>query len=314
MGVFRKSVMLGCLAAAAVAASLLVGSVQAVDACGEGGASGETGRVTVGFSNVVDSNGVPIPGSAQTIAADGEGTLELPKSFRDSLLEYVASMGKPLQVDEAVINGLKDIPVYSPPGKPASQEDIVRTGLWAQRLTLVPVGNMMTVIPMQSAITHARTVDIGKLAECHPLEFVKCVIPCGPADAALVRTAVAPLVTREAVVSPIQGVNCLLAADVAERIQNIVDMVELIKSSVPDDFDPKYPAGRPQHMESRLVVVDIPAGLSADVVTGALTEVLGLKGQLSEDGRRYLYRVHSFRQEEERAEQVAQALEALKKK
>lgn len=310
--------MLGSLAVAAVAVSLLVGSVQPVDACGEGGAPGETGRVTIGFSNVVDSNGVPVPGVARTIAADGEGTIKLPKPFRDLVVEFAAAQGKSLIVDESLLGGLRDHPVFSPDGKEAPLEDVVRTGLHMQRLALVPLGNMLTVLPAAQAIQSAPTVTIDKLSTRHPLEIVKCVIHCGPADATVVRTAVAPLMTREAVVSPVQGVNCLLAIDTSERIQGIVEMVEMIKASLPEDYDSRYPTGRqpqqPSTPDSRLVVVDIPAGLSADVVTGALTEVLGLKGQLSDDGRRYMYRVFSFTQEEERAKQVAQALSALKGK
>lgn len=310
--------MLGSLAVAAVAVSLLVGSVQPVDACGAGGTSGETGRITIGFQNVVDSSGIPVPGNARTIAADGEGTLKLPKPFRDLVVEFAAAQGKSLIVEESVLNGLKGHPVFSPDGREAALEDVVRTGLHMQRLALVPLGNMLTVVPTAQAITTAPTVTIDKLSERHPLEIVKCVIPCGPADATVVRTAVAPLMTREAIAAPVQGVNCLLAIDTAERLRSIVEMVEMIKASLPEDYDPRYPNGRqpqqPSTPDSRLVVVDIPAGLSADVVTGALTEVLGLKGQLSDDGRRYMYRVFSFAQEEERAKQVAQALAALKGK
>lgn len=142
--------------------------------------------------------------------------------LRTLILEYAASTGREIQVEHVPFQGLKDFTTLVPDAGVEKGEDLLRRALYSQQLVLIDRGEEFLVVPFDKAHAFVPNVDHKDLAKRHPLEVVKCVIPVASADVTILRTAVAPLHSRESIVAPVQGLNALIVCDLAMNVQNIV--------------------------------------------------------------------------------------------
>lgn len=215
-------------------------------------------------SMVVYSNGVSVPVS-EAIRAQGTG--EAPPGVVNGIdlrggrtkfplkyfLHAVAQVeGYRFLVEDAVYTGMKEVTIISRVPDPEIQGDmglfipakaffsVLQAMLKSQRLILVPFGEdsetslqFYEVLPTAQAITSSRAEDVVVLGSIDQFRgdgagFVTLIAPMKYADATIVRTAIAPFITREAIVSPIQGLNALLMADYASNVKRIAKIISLM--------------------------------------------------------------------------------------
>jgi len=209
--------------------------------------------VTVTVADAVKAQGAPpaeqpaTPSSVEGIDLRG-GRTKFPLRW---FLHAVAQVeGYRFIVEEAVYTGMKDVMIISrvPDGEgdtglfiPAKAFfSVLQAMLKTQRLILVPFGEnsdtslqFYEVLPTAQAITSSRAEDVVVLDSIDQFRgdgagFVTLIAPMKYADVTIVRTAIAPFHTREAVVAPIQGLNALLMADYASNVKRIAKIISLL--------------------------------------------------------------------------------------
>lgn len=272
-----KSLMLCGVGAAALCAAMWMG--QPVGAQDAGKPSGPAASAQSGYPDVPGAKVEKYP-------------------LRKLLMEYVAASGKRLHIEEPVLAGLKDSNVIVPSSPEFTTEDRVREGLHTQRLTMLPLGGGLTVLPFSQAVFNCPLVAPDDVPARHKLEFVSCLLPIEGAEVTVVRTSVAPFVSREAVVAPIQGANVLLISDIASNVQRIIDIVKTLKAN-PDN-------------KKGIAVYNVPEGLDGMEIAQAVLKVLGINGYCAESRGRFIYSV-APRDADHVAKQIAEIAAGLKK-
>lgn len=223
--------------------------------------------------------------SVGLVAAIGTGTraqnAPAPKAevnshqFKDMLAEFSAKTGRVVLIDKGTSDSVGNLQTIAPAGEDLDVETRLRESLAQARLTLSLDGTTYRVIPVAHAATKAPIVELADLHKHHRLEWVSCVIQLSTIDANIARTSVAPFMTREGVVSPLQFGNCMVVVDSATQVQRIADMLK--------SFDEKARRAR------SVFSAALPDGLDPEELTRAVKQVAGLSGYATADGKRFLF-------------------------
>ncbi len=154
--------------------------------------------------------------------------------------------------------------------------NVLQAMLKTKRLILVPFGEnsetsiqFYEILPLAQAISSTRAEDVVVLDNIDQFTgdgagFVTLIAPMRFAEINIVRTALAPFLTREASVTPIGGLNAMVIADYASNVRRMAKIISLM------DVPPESP---------QLAIINIEH-LDAEELAASIDELLNARTTL----------------------------------
>lgn len=214
------------------------------------------------------------PASAQDAPA-GQRTVVL----KDALLEYAKAKGMPLIVEQQLLNQLGEIHMFN---GPEDVTGLVPSFLHEKRLGLATDAGTLKLLPISQIHQYSRMVNDHELVTADPHEWLSYMMATPGLDVNKARTLIAPMITREATVMPVNlpnsghqpGYGFLWLSDRAESLRRIKSFVNAMSSRALAQPD--------------LVVISIPKEVDAEEAAKVFRSAAGISGELFDNGKRFI--------------------------
>ncbi len=226
---------------------------------------------------------VSVGGSSNAIAQDVATPAERTINVREALRSYAKTRGQPLLADDSTLSSLGTTNLVGGPAQGESLDDLVPALLYQKRLAVIDIGGVLHLLPIAQAINHTPIVGDEGLETAGDYDWVTYTLILRGIDANVVRTALAPFLTREASVTPVSmnrpgmsgmGNGAMLICDRAGNVRRVRELVNSLNAAA--------------QVAPDVVTVDLPEGLESDDVVRVFLRSGGVHGELINDGRRFV--------------------------